>query len=415
MAPAAEGEFTAQVTQRDGALRPSRRSFLSASAVLAGLAAAPGTAAAAQTTTQSDAQSDAQTGGQGRVPVVGRGWPSPFVVGHRGASAYRPEHTVAAWELAARMGADVIEPDLVPTRDGVLVCRHEPEISGTTDVARHPEFADRRKTLTIDGTETTGWFTQDFTLAELRTLRAVERLPLLRQRNTVYDGAYQVPTFDEALATRRRLSAELGRTIGIIPEIKHPTFFRSIDRPMEREVVARLKAFGLNTSRAPVTVQSFELTNLRELRTRLGLRTSTVFLTAATGAPADLVAAGDPRRYADLLTPAGLRDLARFVGGIGPALDQVIPRSPDGTLGAPTRLVEDAHAAGLRVVPYTLRPENSFLPLDFQTSTAGVVDPAAYGRVLDYAVELFETGIDGIFTDAPDIGVVARERFLAGS
>ena len=328
----------------------------------------------------------------------------PTVVGHRGASAYRPEHTLASYDLAARMGADVIEPDLVSTSDGQLVVRHENEISGTTDVASHPEFAGRRKTKTVDRVELTGWFTEDFTLAELKTLRAVERLPALRQENTVFDGRFEVPTFEEVLDEREDLSDELGRTIGIIPEIKHSTYFQSIGLPMEAKVVAALKRHRLNRPHSVATVQSFELTNLRELRTRYGLRADTVFLTAATGAPADLVAAGDPRTYADLLTPASLRTISRYVTDLGPSLDQVIPRNPDGTLGAPSRLVADAHRAGLDVVPYTLRPENDFLPLDYRTGT----DPAAYGRVLDLGVAYFATGIDGLFTDNPDIAVVAR-------
>ncbi|MEW1956637.1 glycerophosphodiester phosphodiesterase family protein [Kineococcus sp. NPDC059986] len=361
-------------------LRPSRRTVLSATAVLGGLASVPLTAAPSSATPP-------------RRP--GHGWASPFVVGHRGASAYRPEHTVASWELAARLGADVVEPDLVPTKDGVLVCRHEPEISGTTDVAAHPEFADRRTTKTIDGVAYTGWFTEDLTFAELRTLRAVERLPELRQHNTVHDGLWCVPTFEEALDTRQRLSRELGRTIGIIPEIKHSTYFRSLGFDLEAEVVRILRARRLNSPAAPVVVQSFELTNLVQLRTRYGLRTPTVFLTSETGAPADLVAAGDPRDYADLLVPSSLRDLARHVDQIGPSLVQV---SAD--------LVDDAHAAGLQVVPYTLRPENDFLPEEFRTGD----DPADWGRVLDYAAQLLATGVDGFFTDAPDLGVLAREQ-----
>ena len=381
-----------RVTTSSAALRPSRRLLL-ASAASAGLAGlAPARAAA------SPGRHDPDRAG-------------PFVVGHRGASAYRPEHTVASWALAARLGADVVEPDLVSTRDGVLVCRHENEISGTTDVAAHAEFADRRTTKVVDGLALTGWFTEDFTLAELKTLRAVERLPALRQRNTVYDGLWEVPTFEEALDAREQLSAELGRTIGIVPEIKHSTYFQGLGLAMERKVVAALDARGLNSPHAPATVQSFELTNLVHLRRRCGLRAPTLFLTSALGAPPDLVAAGDPRQYADLLRPAALAALAPFVDRLGPSLDQVVPRDAAGNLGEPSSLVADAHAAGLSVVPYTLRPENDFLPLDHRTGT----DPAAYGRVLDLAAVYFATGIDGLFTDAPDLGVLARERYLAGT
>ncbi|WP_205708568.1 glycerophosphodiester phosphodiesterase family protein [Kineococcus siccus] len=342
-------------------------------------------------------------------PATASGSDEPSVVGHRGASAYRPEHTLPAYDLAARMGADVIEPDLVSTSDGVLVVRHENEISGTTDVATHPEFADRKTTKTVDGVELTGWFTEDFTLAELKTLRAVERLPELRQENTIFNGRDEIPTFEEVLDEREHLSDELDREIGVIPEIKHSTYFQGIGLPMEEKVVEALEEAGLNHRGSVATVQSFELTNLRELRTRYGLRADTVFLTSATGAPADLVAAGDPRQYADLLTPASLKRISRYVDVLGPSLDQVVPRNTDGTLGTPSRLVADAHRAGLEVVPYTLRPENSFLPVDYRTGT----DPAAYGRVLDLAVVYYATGIDGIFTDSPDIGVAARDEFLA--
>ncbi|WP_337062543.1 glycerophosphodiester phosphodiesterase [Kineococcus sp. G2] len=342
-------------------------------------------------------------------PGHGHEQAAPLIVGHRGASAYRPEHTLAAYELAAELGADVIEPDLVSTKDGVLVVRHENEISGTTDVEERPEFADRKATKTIDGVELTGWFTEDFTLAELKTLRAEERLPELRQESTIFDGAYEVPTFEEVLDERERLSEELGREIGVIPEIKHSTYFESIGLPMEAKVVEALAEHGLNRPGSGATVQSFELTNLIELRTELGLRADSVFLTSASGAPADLVAAGDPRQYADLLLPSTLRDIARYVDAIGPSLTQVVALEEDGTLGEETRLVDDAHAAGLEVVPYTLRPENEFLPVDYRSSE----DPAEFGRVLDLAQVYFEAGIDGIFTDSPDLGVVARDRFLA--
>ncbi len=352
----------------------------------------------------------AATAASGTHPGKGHGHEeaAPLIVGHRGASAYRPEHTLAAYELAAELGADVIEPDLVSTKDGVLVVRHENEISGTTDVEERPEFADRQATKTIDGVELTGWFTEDFTLAELKTLRAEERLPELRQESTIFDGAYEVPTFEEVLDERERLSKELDREIGIIPEIKHSTYFQSIGLPMERKVVHALKQHHLNHPDSPATVQSFELTNLVELRTKFGLSADSVFLTSASGAPADLVAAGDPRTYADLLTPSSLRYLARYVDVVGPSLNQVVALDVDGTLGEETTLVADAHAAGLEVVPYTLRPENEFLPVDYRSSE----DPAEFGRVLDLAQVYFEAGIDGVFTDSPDLGVVARDRFL---
>ncbi|MGW7684239.1 glycerophosphodiester phosphodiesterase family protein [Kribbella sp. NPDC054772] len=215
------------------------------------------------------------------------------IVGHRGASGYRPEHTLASYELAARMGADYIEPDLVTTKDHVLVTRHEPEISGTTDVADHPEFKDRKKTKLLDGVATTGWFTEDFTLAELKTLRAKERIPAVRQHNTIFNGHYQIPTFQEVIDLSKRLSKELGRPIGIYPETKHPTYFRQQGLPLEPELVKTLDRNGLNKKDAKVFVQSFEVSNLKALHKEL--RVPLVQLTSASGAPYDFVVSGDKR------------------------------------------------------------------------------------------------------------------------
>ena len=337
----------------------------------------------------------------------------PIVIGHRGASGYRPEHTLGSYELAARLGADYLEPDLVITKDGVLVCRHEPEIGGTTDVAGHPEFGDRKTTKQLDGAPVTGWFTEDFTLAELKTLRAVERLPQVRQHNTLFDSRYQIPTFQELLDLRKRLSTELGRDIGVYPETKHPTYFQKLGMPLERPLVEILQRNGLNTPHAPVFVQSFEVTNLGQLRS-LGLRTAAVQLLSATGAPYDTVAAGkDHPTYADLATPDGLKKIvAGYAQGIGPDKLQVIPRSaPDGPLDKPTTLVTDAHAAGLVVHPYTFRAENTFLPVNYRRGTV----PSDYGRAIDEQITYLQTGLDGLFTDQADIGVLARADFLAGS
>jgi glycerophosphoryl diester phosphodiesterase len=328
------------------------------------------------------------------------------VIGHRGTAGYRPEHTLASYELAARMGADFIEPDLVSTRDGVLVARHEPEIGGTTDVADRPEFAGRRRTVLLDGVSTTGWFTHDFTLAELRTLRAVERLPQVRQHNTMYNGLFQVPTFQEILDLRARLSRELDRRIGVYPETKHPTYFRGLGLDLETPLARILHLNGLDGADAPVFVQSFEAHNLQALHAQHQIRVPLIFLTEASGTPF-----GDPRSYADYTTPAGLRDLAKFVAGIGPDKNQVIPRRADGTLGTPTSLVADAHAAGLAVHPYTFRAENQFLPTDY----ALTADPNAYGRAIDEQVAYLRTGIDGLFTDQSDVGVLARATFEAGN
>ncbi len=333
-----------------------------------------------------------------------------LVIGHRGASGYRPEHTLAAYELAARMGADYIEADLVSTSDGVLVARHENEISGTTDVADRPEFADRQKTKTIDGVELTGWFTEDFTLAELRTLRAVERLPEVREENTLYDELYQVPTLDVVLELRGELSRELRREVGVYIETKHPTYFDGIDLSLEEPLVEDLEEAGLDDEGDPVFLQSFETANLRELDGVVDV--PLVQLLSATGAPADLVAAGDPRTYADLSSAEGLAGIAEYADGVGPEKAQVIPREADGTLGEPTSFVDDAHAVDLLVHPYTFRNENEFLPADLRDPGE---EPGDYGQAIDEQLAFWETGIDGIFTDNPDTGVVSRELFSDGA
>ena len=345
-------------------------------------------------------------------PGADRGRPQaahqgPLVFGHRGAAGYRPEHTLASYDLAIRLGADVIEPDLVTTKDGVLVARHEPEISATTDVSAHPEFASRRVTKLLDGVPTTGWFTEDFTLAELRTLRAKERIPDIRQRNTLYDGRYQVPTFQEVIDLAKRESRRYGRQIGIAPETKHPTYFRRQHKPLEPALVRMLTRNGLNRSGAKVWVQSFEVGNLVALRSVL--RVHLVQLTSATGAPYDFVASGDPRTYADLTTPAGLRRIARYADAIGPDKNQIVPRDAAGALLPPTSLVQDAHDAGLDVVPYTFRNENAFLPLDFRHGT----DPAQYGDAFAEYALFWSLGVDGLFSDNADTAREARDEFVA--
>jgi glycerophosphoryl diester phosphodiesterase len=329
---------------------------------------------------------------------------SPLVIGHRGASGYRPEHTLASYELAARMGADYIEPDLVSTKDGVLVARHENEISGTTDVASHPEFAGRKTTKTIDGASVTGWFTEDFTLAELKTLRAVERLPAVRQRNTIYNGRFQVPTFQEVIDLSARLSRELGRPIGIYPETKHPSYFRSIGLPLEPKLVETLRHNGLDRPNSHVFVQSFEVGNLKALNKELKVPLVQL-LDARTRRPADFVNSGDPRTYADLATPAGLAEIATYADGVGPSKDYIVPRDPaTGATLTPTSFVSDAHAAGLVVHPYTFRNENQFLPAELRSSS----DPNAYGNAIAEDQMFFNLGVDGIFTDNSDTAVLAR-------
>jgi glycerophosphoryl diester phosphodiesterase len=332
----------------------------------------------------------------------------PEVIGHRGATGYRPEHTLASYELAARVGADFIEPDLVSTKDGVLVARHEPEISQTTDVAQHAEFTARKTTKVIDGQVLSGWFAEDFLLAELKTLRAVERIPAVRQRNTIYNGRYQVPTFGEVVALRQRLSRELGREIGIYPETKHPSYFRSIGLPLEPKLVETLSWVGLNRPGAPVFVQSFEVGNLQALHAQL--RVPLIQLIGSTGAPADFAAAGDQRTYNDLLTPGGLVEIARYAAGIGPAKDRIVPRDAAGFSQPPTSLVRDAHAAGLLVHPFTFRNENQFLPAEDRSSA----DPNAYGDAFAEYQQFYALGVDGLFTDVADTAVAARIEFFPG-
>ena len=329
----------------------------------------------------------------------------PLVIAHRGASAYRPEHTIAGYRLAIEMGADYIEPDLVSTKDGQLVARHENEIGGTTNVAAHPEFASRRTTKVIDGTPLTGWFTEDFTLAELKTLRAKERIPQLRPANTAFDGRYEIPTLQEVIDLAK------AEGVGIYPETKHPTYFDSIGLSLEEPLVATLKANGLDKPSSKVFIQSFEVSNLQQLDTMI--RVPLVQLTSASGRPYDFTAKGDPRTYADITSASGLKDVARYADGLGPDKNQIVPRDAANRLKAPTTLVADAHRAGLRVHPYTFRPENNFLPEDFRAG-----DPASpeYLRARgDQPAELalfYRLGVDGVFADNADTAVAVRRQLF---
>lgn len=326
-----------------------------------------------------------------------------LVIGHRGASALRPEHTLASYGKAIADGADFIEPDLVMTRDGVPVARHENEISGTTDVAQHPEFAARKTTKTIDGEKVTGWFTEDFTLAELKTLRARERLPQFR--STAYDGQFQIPTLDEIIDFVATESATQGRVIGIIPEIKHGTYFQQAGLPMEDRVLAIL-ADHTYTRTAPVEIQSFEIANLRYLRGKLGKDHPNIRLLQLLGdakeEPYDVVAAGRKLTFAQMMTPAGLRDIAGYADAIGPSIRSIIPLAADGTLGKPTSLAHDAHAVKLELHPYTFRPENFFQAKNFWQGS----DPKTFneaGSIAEIRAYL-DAGVDAFFTDDPAIG-----------
>lgn len=338
-----------------------------------------------------------------------------LVIGHRGASALRPEHTLASYGKAIADGADFVEPDLVMTKDGVMVARHENEIGGTTDVASHPEFADRKTSKIVDGQAITGWFTDDFTLAELKTLRARERLPQLR--GTKYDGEFQIPTMDEIIDFVAAESAVVGRPIGIIPEIKHSTYFQKLGLPMEDKLLATLAAHSY-TRTAPVEIQSFEIANLKYLHDKLGgaqarhehpnIRLLQLLADLPERQTYDVTAAGGKLRFADMTTPAGLRQIASYADAIGPSTRMIIPLKADGTLGQPSALVYDAHAAGLELHPYTFRPENQFLAKNFWQGS----DPQTFnesGSVAEIRAYI-DAGIDAFFTDDPAIGREALDK-----
>jgi glycerophosphoryl diester phosphodiesterase len=328
--------------------------------------------------------------------------PLPLLIAHRGASGYRPEHTLACYELAILQGADYLEPDIVATKDGELVVRHENEIGGTTDVARHPEFADRRTTKEVDGEKQTGWFTEDFTLAELKTLRAVERLPAARPGSTVFDAVHPIATLAEVVELARRSRTADGRRVGICAEIKHPTYFARHGLPLEARVLAVLEAAGYVDEHDPVLIQCFETATLRWLAERTPMHLGQ--LVDDTGAPYDLRTAGDHRRSADLVTPAGLAEISRYADVVGLSKDLVIPRDATGRLLAPTAVTRHAHDAGLEVYGWTFRRENLFLPVQFRSSD----DPYAAGD-LRGEMELFlAAGLDCLITDNPDVADEVR-------
>ncbi len=312
----------------------------------------------------------------------------PLIIAHRGASGERPEHTRAAYELAIEQGADFIEPDLVMSRDGVLIVRHENEISGTTDIAARPEFADRRTTRTIDGQTVTGWFTEDFTLAELKTLRARERLPAIRPANTAFDGQEPILTFGEVLTLAAEASARAGRVIGVAPELKHPSYFLGLGLPMEPPLIAALTTHALMDEDAPVLIQCFEIDALRSLDQSTNI--PLLQLVAAEGGPAD----HPDRTYASMTTPEGLAEISAYADWIG-ADTALIEPAP----GFPTALIADAHAAGLKVAAWTFRAENLFLP---EADRIGG-EPAGHGRIRERLARFAGYGLDAAFADQPGL------------
>ena len=334
----------------------------------------------------------------------------PVLLAHRGASALRPEHTLAAYAKAILDGADFIEPDLVCTKDGVLVARHENFMSETTDIATRPEFASRKTKKTIDGAPHEGWFVSDFTVAELKTLRAVERLPV-RSASHTYDGQFQLLSFDEIIDFVAAEAAARGRIIGLVPELKHSTYFASIGLPLEERFVATLRAHAY-TRTAPVHVQSFETANLKALRKTLGQSGNVRLVQLVVNGgkadalrPADVVAAGGSLTFGEMTSPRGLRAIAAYADIVAPPTRGVIPLGPDERLARPLPFVADAHQAGLPVHTWTFRPENMFLAADFRNDAgAGVRNDA--GSIAEMRRYL-ETGIDGLFSDDTALARVA--------
>jgi glycerophosphoryl diester phosphodiesterase len=349
----------------------------------------------------------------------------PLVIGHRGASGYLPEHTLESYKLAIEQGADVIEPDLVMTKDGYLIARHEPMLGGTTDVADRPEFAARKRKLLVDGIETEDWFAGDFSIGEIRQLRA--RQPM-KERDQSHNGKYLIPTFQEIIDLAKSESTRLGRTIGVYPETKHPTFHNAIGLPLEPSLVGVLNAAGWTTKDAPVFIQSFEVANLKFLRRLTNVRLvqlvdaddvdadGGIVLKAPSDKPYDFVVTGDKRSFADLLTKEGLKEIRTYADGVGPWKPYLIPSkqvlgsdgkpvdlNKDGKIDGqdrvmmpPTSVVADAHAAGLFVHTWTFRSEARRLASDFKG------DPVAEYKLF------YQLGVDGLFSDFPDAAVKAR-------
>ena len=326
-----------------------------------------------------------------------------LVLGHRGACAWRPEHTLGSYARAIADGADFIEPDLVATKDGVLVARHENNIAETTNVASHTEFAGRKTTKTIDGQAQTGWFTEDFTLAELKTLRAKERLGALRPESQSYDGQFQIVTLEEMADFVAAEAATRGRTIGLIPEIKHSTYFASIGLPLEDRFIAQLRASAY-LAKSPIIIQSFEVANLKRLRSQLA-DMGNVRLMQLVGEPKDKPADANAPSYGDMLSPKGLADIARYAHFVAPNYRSLIPLAADGSLGTPSAVIADAHKAGLLVGTWTFRPENHFLPANLRSGSGDAArNPAgSLAEIRSYLA----AGIDAFFTDDPALGRVA--------
>ena len=366
------------------------------------------------------------TAAPGRYPTLeGK---APLVIGHRGASGYLPEHTLESYKRAIELGADFIEPDVVATKDGELVVRHEPNITATTDVSTRPEFANRKTTRQVDGVAETGWFTTDLTLAEIKTLRAKQPMA---ERDQSHNGKYAIPTLREVLDLARSEGKRAGRTVGVYPETKHPTYHVNAGLALEDRLLALLAEYGYTAKDSPVIVQSFEVANLKYLRSKTAVRLvqlidgdgvnaqGQVTLKPPFDKPYDFALARDSRTFADLLTPAGLKEIKTYADGIGPWKAYLLPArqvdangdgKPDDLNGdgltderdrvllPPTPVVRDAHAAGLFVHPFTFRSEAKRLVSDY------------HGDAVAEYRKFFEMGVDGVFSDFPDTAVKARAR-----
>ncbi|QSB53153.1 glycerophosphodiester phosphodiesterase [Acinetobacter calcoaceticus] len=341
--------------------------------------------------------------------------PKILVVGHRGASALRPEHTLASYQKAIDDGADFIEPDLVSTKDGVLVTRHENEIGGTTNVSTLSQFADRKITKNIDGKDLTGWFTEDFTLSELQQLKARERIPEFRPANTAYNDLYPVPTLEQVIELAEANYKKTGKIIGLYIETKHPTYFKNHNLAMEDALLKTLAKYKYTRDIAPVYLQSFEVQNLKDLKKELDLHKTLKhaqiiqLYDAKTSQPADFVESGETKTYADLATAQGLKDVAKYANGVGPSKGYILNFNDNGSVQT-TSFISDAHAAGLKVHPYTFRPENNFLPAPLKCSQDKPAERCPSGALKEFEA-YFKAGVDGVFTDDPALGREAVNNF----
>lgn len=341
--------------------------------------------------------------------------PKILVVGHRGASALRPEHTLASYQKAIDDGADFIEPDLVSTKDGVLVTRHENEIGGTTNVSTLSQFADRKTTKNIDGKDLTGWFTEDFTLSELQQLKARERIPEFRPANTAYNDLYPVPTLEQVIELAEANYKKTGKIIGLYIETKHPTYFKNRNLAMEDTLLKTLAKYKYTRDIAPVYLQSFEVQNLIDLKNELDLHKTIKhaqiiqLYDAKTAQPADFVESGETKTYADLATAQGLKDVAKYANGVGPSKGYILSFNDNGSVQT-TSFISDAHAAGLKVHPYTFRPENNFLPTPLKCSQDKPAERCPSGALKEFEA-YFKAGVDGVFTDDPALGREAVINF----